>query len=266
MVTRPSHQADGLARRLEAAGARVIRLPVLAIVDLESNPKLDALINRLDEFALAIFVSANAVKGWVRLVLPRRTLPPQLRLVAVGAGTASALEQAGLPSPLRPGASFGSEYLLDMPELSGRAIAGLRILIVRGIGGRELLSETLKARGASVEYMEIYRRVMPPIGSEELLAHRCDVDVIMVTSVEALRNLFEIGGPKAKEWLCSTALIVVSERIARLAEAFGVQKPPIIADHASDEALLEALQRWHRGTPAGPWGNGRNHDGVGHRR
>lgn len=244
LVTRPAHQADALARRIEAAGGQVVCFPVLEIAYLDDPSTIAWLAARLDEFDLAIFVSANAVTGWMRLLQPQRQRPLRARLVAVGAGTASAMEQAGLPPPLRPRHGSGTEALLELPELSGEAVAGRRILIVRGVGGRELLGTSLTARGASIEYVEVYRRTRPPIPSEKLLMHRGKVDAMVVTSAEALNNLFEMGGREAKPWLSALLLVTVSDRIAQLARSIGVQRPVLVANDAGDKAIVEALCRW----------------------
>lgn len=247
LVTRPAHQADALTRRIEAAGAQVVCFPVLEIAYIEDSAAFGRLAARLDEFDFWIFVSANAVTGWMRLLPPhQRQRPLRARLVAVGAGTANAVERAGLPSPLQPRHGSGTEALLELPELSGEAVAGRRILIVRGVGGRELLGNSLVARGTSVEYVEVYRRVRPVVPPEKLLMHRGKIDAIVVTSAEALSNLFAMGGVEAKPWLRTLLLVTVSERIAQLARSIGVQRPVIVADAAGDEAIVEALSRWRQ--------------------
>lgn len=246
MVTRPAHQADALIRRVEAAGGQVVCFPTLEIAYLDDFSAFARLAERLDDFDFCVFVSANAVTGWRRLFQPDHHRRLRARLVAVGAGTASAMERTGLPSPLRPRRGSGTEALLALPELSTEAVARRRILIVRGVGGRELLRDTLVARGASVEYLEVYRRTRPAVSSQELLVHRGKVDAIAVTSAEALENLFAIGGLEAKPWLRTMALVTVSERIAELARSIGVKSPPMVANDASDEAIVAALCRWRQ--------------------
>ena len=245
MVTRPAHQAEALVRRIEAAGGQALRFPVLEIAYLDDRKALARLADRLDEFDLWIFVSVNAVTGWMRLRQSHRLQQLRARLVAVGGGTATAMEKAGLPSPLRPQRGSGTEALLELPELRAEAITRRRVLIVRGVGGRELLGSTLAARGACVEYLEVYRRTRPLVPPEKLLMYGGQVHAIVVTSADALNNLFEIGGPAARPWLSGIPLVTVSERIARLARSIGVQNPPIVADDASDEAVVAALCRWH---------------------
>lgn len=241
MVTRPAHQAHSLAERIEAAGGRVVRFPLLEITYLDGGTALTELAVRLDTFDFAIFVSANAAAGWARLFPNQAQRLSAVHPVAVGAGTAKAMEELGLPAPLRPRQGSGADALLEIPELREQAVAGRRVLIVRGVGGRELLADALAARGATVEYLEVYRRTKPKVSPEQLLKHQGKIHAIVVTSLEALNNLFAIAGSKGKPWLSATLLVTVSPRIARFAQTIGVQSPPIVARDASDQAILDAL-------------------------
>lgn len=247
LVTRPAHQAGRLCALIEAAGGRALRFPVLEILDpLDSGPLL-ALIGRLDEFDVAIFISANAVNKAMNLITARRALPPHLKLAAIGKGSARELEHFGRPADICPRERFDSEALLDMEEM--RQVAGKRIVIFRGEGGRELLADTLRARGALVEYAEVYRRGRPNADVNELLHRwaRGEIQVITVTSNESLRNLFDMVGKLGQQWLRKTPLVVVSERGAVLARELGFKQPPIVAAEAGDEALIEAITAWRQG-------------------
>ncbi len=246
LVTRPLHQADALARRIESAGGQAVCFPVLEIGYPDASPAFARLAQRVGEFDLLIFISINAVNGWMRLLQPHCQRPLRASLFAVGGGTARAMKSANLPTPLQPHCGAGSAELLKLPELSRQAVAERRVLIVRGAGGRELLGNTLVARGASVEYLEVYRRMRPVVSPAKLLMHRGKIHAIVVTSVEALSNLFEMGGLEAKPWLSRMPFVTVSERIAGLARSMGVQGAPIVADDASDEAIVTALCHWQQ--------------------
>jgi len=107
------------------------------------------------EFDLVVFVSPSAV----RIAAPAIQRPPRLA-AAIGAGTRRELERAGFDNVISPKDGNDSEALLAAPEL--QAMAGRRVLIVRGEGGRAFLGDALRARGAAVEYAECYRRAGPP--------------------------------------------------------------------------------------------------------
>lgn len=244
LVTRPAHQADKLCSLIEAVGGHALRFPVLEILEPRDLDALNDVISRLDEFDIAIFISPNAVNKAMNRILARGPLPPRLRLAAIGKASARELERFGTPAHIYPSHRFDSEALLELDEM--KQVAGQRIVIFRGDGGRELLGDTLRARGAHVEYAEAYRRGRPDADVNKLMHHwaRGELDVIVVTSNEGLRNLFDMVGKLGQTWLCKTTLVVVSERMVQLARELGFKQPPVVAREASDDALVEALIAW----------------------
>ena len=239
VITRPAHQSDALAAMIRAGGGRPILFPVIEIRDVEDTAPLDAVIGRLDEFDLAVFVSPNAaVKGWAA-IRARRTLPPKLAIATVGRASARALERLGASAVIAPHAGADSESLLAMPEL--KAVAGKRVVIFRGVGGRELLRETLEARGASVEYAECYRRMRSEADVDALLAawDRGEVDALVATSSEGLRNLCEMLGAAGRERLARTPLFVPHPRIAASARELGLTE--VVVTGSGDDGLASGL-------------------------
>jgi uroporphyrinogen-III synthase len=245
MVTRPAHQAGPLCEKIESLGGRVICFPVLEIAAVEETDALRDLIGRLHEFDIAIFISVNAVARGVPMVLARGDWPPGTRVAAVGERTARELMHVGLRVDIRPDAGFDSEHLLATADLAD--VAGRRIVIFRGQGGRELLAETLRGRGARVEYAEVYRRVRPSATLSEALRTQPFPDAIVVTSGEGLHNLCAMTEYGGRQRLLSTPLVVVSERIADTARALGFDRAPIVARRASDDAIVAAITRWWAG-------------------
>lgn len=246
LVTRPAHQAEGLCALIEAEGGRALRFPVLEILDPVDSEPLLALIDRLEEFDMALFISPNAVNKALNLIKARREFPAHLKIVAIGKGSARELERFGHPADIYPERKFDSETLLEMEEM--RQVAGKRVVIFRGDDGRELLADTLRARGAQVEYAEVYRRGRPNADVDGLLHHwaRGEIDVVVTTSNAGLRNLFDMVGKLGQQWLRNTPLVVVSERGAALARELGFKHPPIVTE-ASDESLVEAIKAWRLG-------------------
>jgi uroporphyrinogen-III synthase len=244
VVTRPEAQAGPLCLAIEAVGGRPIRFPVLEILDPPDADAVLAAIDRLDNYDMAIFISPNAVNRTMNLIRARRQLPATLKLAAIGRGTARELKRCGIPTPIYPRQRFNSEALLAMDEM--QAVSGTSIVVFRGDGGRELLGDTLRARGARVDYVETYRRARPDANVDALMRHwaRGEVQAVVVTSGEALRNLFDMVGKLGQQWLRRAQLVVLSERTAELAGEMGFKTPPIVADEASDQAVIDALAGW----------------------
>lgn len=244
LVTRPAHQADGLCRLIEAAGGRAVRFPVLEIAEPHNPAALRPVMDRIEDYDLALFVSANAVERGLARIAARGPWPPRLRTVAIGAASARELERRGRRADIRPRGRYDSEALLALPQLQD--LRGRRVVIFRGEGGRELLADTLRRRGAEVDYAEVYRRVRPTAPDTAGLLQRWEggeIQVVVVTSNEGLRNLCSLLPSPARPRLYRTPLVVVSERMLQLAQELGFTAPIVVAERAADDAIVAAIGR-----------------------
>ena len=251
LVTRPRGQSAGLVALIEACGGVAIAFPVIDILPVHESRAGRLVLESLDDFDRVIFVSPNAVEHGLALMEGEDARQTRAAFMAVGASTAAALERAGVGAVMRPAGSASSEALLALPELQGDALAGTRILIVRGEGGRELLGDTLSKRGARVQYAEVYRRAcpVPDDGTVAACGEQGGIDTIVITSVQGLENLFEMLGEAAVGWLRKTGYVVASERLATRVLGMGITQPSVVAAGADDEALVEALLRWREAHP-----------------
>ncbi|MDZ7748216.1 MAG: uroporphyrinogen-III synthase [Halofilum sp. (in: g-proteobacteria)] len=150
---------------------------------------------------------------------------------------------------MEPVGSHDSEGLLRAPALAPARIAGRGVLIVRGEGGREHLATELMARGASVDYAEVYRRRRPQ-GLDPAVASGCDI--VTVTSSEGLANLLAVLDEPARAHVLARPLAVTSERIAARAREHGFTWPPRVAPEPGDAGLLQAIRRCVAALPEGP--------------
>lgn len=241
LVTRPREQAQALVERLQAAGARPIAFPAIEIAPPQDAARLQQTLNRLSEFDWLIFISPTAVSRFF-LVLDEQTLPNALRIAAVGEGTARALQGRGIDGVVHPEGRADSEALSALPAM--QAVSEQRVLIVRGEGGREWLAETLRARGALVEYAECYRRQRPTADAAQLLAEfaRHGVDAVTATSGEGVRNLFTLLGRVGERLLREVPWFVPHVRIAEAARELGVRNAVVAAP--GDDGLLITLEEW----------------------
>ncbi len=239
VVTRPAGQATHLASALVALGARPVLFPVLAILDIEDIKPLHDVAIRLDSFDWAAFVSPNAVDRALSVVLAKRQWPLGLRAATVGRSSEQALAAFGVSDVVAPRERFDSEALLELPELQD--VAGKRVVIFRGDGGRDLLGDTLRERGAEVEYVTCYRRGRPDVDPAPLLKLWNDgqLDAVTITSSEGLRNLFDMVGKLGQAWLRKTPVFVPHERIAEQAHNLGCHD--VILTAAADDGLIAGL-------------------------
>lgn len=248
IITRPRQQAEPLARAVAALGRTPHILPLLEIAPLADASALRAALADLRRYALVAFVSPNAVDAAFDHVA---AWPPEVALAVVGEGSRAALARHGIDAPrfcihqpLDPARS-DSEHLLQ--ALPTAALAGRRVLVVRGETGREVLPDALRAAGADVATVAAYRRSVPaltPALAASLRALLVRPNDWIITSSEALRGLAGLverldGGANVAN-LQQQHLIVPHARIAETAAALGFGAVTLTG--SGDERLLAALQ------------------------
>lgn len=249
LVTRPVDRAVELVAALEAAGARVFQQPLLAIASLhpvQQRAQLQRCRNALldlDHYQRLIFISVNAVVYGVDLI---EQLWPQwplgIKVYAIGEATAAALTQRHIVVA-RQAAAMNSESLLASAEL--QHLPNEKILIIRGVGGREHLAQQLQGRGARVDYAECYQRLAPTMSDGELqaLLVKQQLDAVCLNSGETLANFHRHCPPGSA---CPEPYLVLpSSRVWEQARALGYSRL-IQADNAGTGATLSALRQIKR--------------------
>ena len=235
-ITRPIEQAKKLSTMITEAGGTPISFPLIAITPLKDYSQFEAVINEIATYDWAIFISSNAVQNAMpRLV--KASIPKNLHFAAIGPVTASELQSFGVKDVLIPNDRFDSESLLALDEM--HAMQDKKVMIFRGVGGRDVLAETLKARGAQINFAECYQRINPQTDCDLLapLYREKKLHGIVVTSSEAMRHLLDLAGDA--DWLQHVALFLNHARIAELPLQLGLKV--VVADAPGDEAMIKLL-------------------------
>ena len=240
LITRPLAQSRALAAQIHEYRGIAVQVPTLEIVGVPASDSLRKKLLCGTECQAVIFVSHNAV------IHANRITPLagfSMRAVfAPGRSTALALNEVGVNDVITPATGYDSESLLALPEM--RDVSGKHILIVRGQGGREELHDKLVNRGARVNYAEVYNRRRPADCHENLRRALADgVDVICVSSGEAMENLLSSLPAGEAESVLQLPLFAPSPRVAGLARARGF-KQPVIADTPDDLGTTTSLLQW----------------------
>jgi len=239
LLTRPAEESTALAASLSDAGIFSSSLPLLDIQPLAVTPEQQAVFRNLGRYCAVIVVSKPAAR------LATQQLDqawPQLPWFSVGAATAQVLAEHGL-NVHYPQTGDDSEALLQLPALR-EAVArpGARVLILRGEGGRELLAQRLREQGASVDYLELYRRFLPAYEAG-VLTQRIQLERlngVVVSSGQGFLHLQTLAGA---DWpqVAQLPLFVPSPRVLEMAQAAGAEKV-VDCRGASAAALLVALR------------------------
>ncbi|MDN3556094.1 uroporphyrinogen-III synthase [Halomonas maura] len=240
LICRPGPRAAALAEAIAAEGFPVERGEAMVLEPLAETPQQRAAWLDFDQFRRVVVASPFAAECLAE-ALDRYwpQLPVGIDYYAVGAATAATLHRllgvrVHLPPP---GGEDTSEALLALGSL--QRLAGQRLLLVAGEGGRALMAETLAARGARLTRLAVYRRrLLEPSTSLRRRLASGDYQALVVSSGEILGHL--------ARW-CSQAalnqpLIVSSTRLATLAGTLGFRLP-VVASGATPDALAAAVAR-----------------------
>lgn len=242
--TRPKHQSEALSDAVRQAGGQVVGFPVLSIVSVDT-----AAVD-LQAFSIFVFTSVNAVSHFFERHAVA-DFPNAAKVFAIGQATHQALQaecaQITEICIQSPDAQFDSESLLTAPDL--QALAGQKVLLIKGEGGRTLIAQTLSKRGAEVQDYVLYSRKPARfcvVNWFQFKLSRTPINVVLATSVESLQSLLngvEKNAKKDQAWLLLRPLVVFSERIAQFATAQGWQGEILLAS-PSNESLLATLTRY----------------------
>lgn len=242
LVTRPAGQAAHLCELIRAIGAEAVAFPTLEIRAAEPADAARSLL--AEPWDIILFVSRNAVDYGLPL-LPDTSATPagdsRPLTGAVGRATAAALREHGMAPDLVPDRGYDSEALLALPALT--AVRGRRVLIVRGVGGRAKLGESLTQRGAEVAYAEVYRRCLPDADIDvQIPDWQQRLSFITATSDEVLQNLCQMVRGADQPALRSLPLVVISDRGGATAMTLGF-RTVAVAEETSDQGIVDALCR-----------------------
>jgi len=242
LVTRPAPQAGALMALIRGSGGEPVPFPTLEIMPVRPQaPVLEALAG----CDTLIFVSANAVRHGHHLLPPGGS--GDRTLAAVGPATRRALADTGHTGVVYPGHDASSEGLLRLASF--RDVAGRRIGIMRGRGGRDTLKLELSQRGARVWDVDCYERRLPlgydPAVVTRELARADTPLVVTATSVTGLDNLLAMTPPDSRRALLSRPLVVIGERQRQAAREHG-WRGEVLVSAAADDRVAETIAGWRR--------------------
>jgi uroporphyrinogen-III synthase len=218
LVTRRREQAGDLVDALQALGATVVEVPLIAQAPPEDTAPLDGALGRLASYEWLAFTSANAVAAVAeRLARLGARLPAAIRLASVGPTTAQAVAErfTGRRPDLQPDSAYRAEGLVE--AFRAIALAGRRVLLPVSDRARDTLAAGLRAQGADVEAVTAYRMVTPDgVGSRLERAAADGIDLVILASPSAVEGLVGALGDRARG-LAIAVIGPVTEEAARQA-------------------------------------------------
>ncbi len=242
--TRPLGQNLQLQEDILSSGGVSIALPALSI-----EPTPDTWLNQLPNFVeidIAIFISANAVSYFFESLRNHGLAwPSSIQNIAIGKATGNMLSKYNVRLDEVPKIA-DSEHLLALESL--QQVSNKKILLVKGVNGKQEIEHTLFKKQAILFSVDVYRRVLPCIEQEliDSLWHDDLVDIILFTSLQAMHHLFVLFGEVKTSWLCSKPCVVISERLAHEAYALGINTVLVSQYDKLIDTLLQYAQHLKR--------------------
>lgn len=238
LITRPEHQSQDLVSEIEAAGGKVFRFPTIDIIGRNID-EIGMDFAELVRPDIVVFVSGNAVAYGLAAVKGRHQ-----KIAAIGPATRAAIEAVGVSVDIFPEDGFDSEHLLQHDAL--QSVDGKSIVIVRGQSGRELLAETLRERGAQVDYLYVYDRIQhePTLADLENLETALSegrIGLVTAMSVETLEHLVQILPPRFLRLLRKSTLVAPSARVIQTASELIPGIATVLAPGPQAPAMVSTL-------------------------
>lgn len=242
VIMRPSHQAQSLIEAVKSYGGAPYFLPLMEIQPLALTATQCSQAKTMANLCYVIVTSANAVyctPEEILNILRSRETP----LVTMGKATTQALNEKDLRVFFTAPLGSTSETLLQQSFLNTEVVQGQTILLLAGEGGRTVLAETLKERGADIVWLKTYRQYNTPVDIVNLLQlwQENQRYCFVATSSRVLASLRKLVSTEHFLWLQACPCIVVSERIALQAREYGFQHIFVAKAPHTDE-ILESLQ------------------------
>jgi uroporphyrinogen III methyltransferase/synthase len=248
IVTRAKEQSRELIDMLEAAGAEVVAVPVIQTVPPEDKSGIDRAVASLPSYDYAVFTSVNALK-FLLLRMGEMGKGPEdlqgLRVVAVGPKTAAALGKQGLKADIIPDESKAEGIAL---ALAGEDIKGKKFLYPRAEVAREVLPEALRAAGAIVDVVTVYKTVAPGGLSgviDDALSGSAHT-VVTFTSSSTVTNFLKAAGPKAAGMLSRTDIACIGPVTAKTCEEAGLIVSVIPREYTQESLFLAIVDHFNK--------------------
>ena len=237
-VTRAGDRGTPLAAQLRSAGATVHEVPLTRIETLPGEP-LAAAVRELRSYAWILLTSVNAVEHLASAIATGvyRDILRMKKLAIVGSATATAAEAQGWMPTLVPD-RFQAEALLDAMAARGD-VEGTRILYPSAEGARDVLPAGLRALGAEVDVIPVYRSAADPDGGSRIrkLALAGELDLVTVAAPSAVDALLDALPPEHARRLPVACIGPITAKAARVA-GFPVR---VESTAATTEGLVKSI-------------------------
>lgn len=231
VITRSIAQNESLRRLLEARGAHVVEVPLIAIAEPEDEGReRDEVLHHFHEFDWIVVTSPNGAERVAPFLSATLAAGDELHLPSIAAVGEATARSLGVTTNLTADPARAEVLAEQFPVGSGR------VLVVQGNLADETLSGAIAAKGWSVTRVVAYQTVsLRP--TEEMREPALSADVLLLASGSAVTAWFEAFGTSTPH-----CVVAIGPSTAKVADAVGIDITAI-ADEQSLESLLRATER-----------------------
>jgi uroporphyrinogen III methyltransferase / synthase len=189
VVTRPREQAGVLRAALQAAGAEVVEVPMIAISDaVDDGAALRDAAASLAGYDWIVVTSANGARRLLGAVDDARSFG-DARVAAIGPATAATLQAGRIVADLQPDVYVAESLVEAFPKPP----PGGRVLLVRASVARDVVPDGLRQAGWDVDVVDAYRTIGTSVDATQR-ASVTTADIVTFTSSSAVENFVQAFG------------------------------------------------------------------------
>ncbi len=244
MVTREKEASSEFSELLGSCGAKTVEFPAIEIKPVRDTKAQQLSVKNLEDYDFLVFTSVNGVSNYFEVLASHGKDSRDLKgkkIITIGEKTSEELLKYNLAPDYMP-TVYTAEGIISLAEKLD--LAGKKVLIPRALVAREILPETLRAMGATVEVLCVYETLVPDYTKEELDLMKtklsaAEIDLVTFTSSSTVTNFFSLLG-KDPELFSKTGFACIGPVTAATLLGYGFT-PAVTADIHTAQDLKEKI-------------------------
>ena len=234
LITRQLEQSEKFSDILNKENIKNFIFPVIEIKKI----KLRALdLENIRGSNFIIFTSQNSVISLIQELDIKDLIGK--KIAAIGEPTKKTLNDLGIHVDICPKSNFTSESLFQ--EIRSNNIVNKKIIIIKGVGGRNYLHEKLSEDNYIFNDLDVYERELP--SNLNYLSMRVFLDIthICITSIAVLDNFIKISDILRFEISENITFIAGNRRIAEIVKGRFSRNKIIVSLNPSNKEMLNTI-------------------------
>ena len=231
VITRSIAQNESLRRLLESRGARVVEVPLIAVVEPDDEGReRDEVLQRFEDFDWIVVTSPNGADRVAPFLSAAHAAGDAKRFPLIAAVGEATARSVGTPVALCAEPARSDVLAQQFPEGSGS------VLVVQGNLADNQLSDDIESKGWTVTRVVAYRTVhLRP--TKEMMLPALSADVLLLASGSAATAWFDAFGASTPPYV-----VAMGPSTAKVAVNLGLEVSAMASEQTLD-SLIETAER-----------------------